>query len=61
MTVLAAIGEITRFETPKALASYSRLTPGVEQSGVKLRGMSITKEGRREFRWAIVEVAQRKV
>ncbi len=61
MTVLAAIGDIARFETPKALASYSGLTPGVEQSGVKLRGKSITKEGRREFRWAMVEVAQRAV
>ena len=59
MTVLAAIGDIARFETPKALASYSGLTPGVEQSGVKLRGKGITKEGRREFRWAMVEVAQR--
>jgi transposase len=61
MTVLAAIGEISRFETPKKLASYSGLIPGVEQSGVKLRGKSITKEGRREFRWAMVEVAQRAV
>jgi hypothetical protein len=28
---------------------------------VKLRGKRITKEGRREFRWAMVEVAQRAV
>ncbi len=61
MTVLAAIGDIGRFETPKALASYSGLIPGLEQSGVKLRGKGITKEGRREFRWAMVEVAQRAV
>jgi len=61
MTVLAAIGDVARFETPKALASYSGLVPGLEQSGVKLRGKSITKEGRREFRWAMVEVAQRAV
>jgi transposase len=38
MTVLAAIGEIERFETPKHLASYSGLTPGLEQSGTKKRG-----------------------
>ncbi len=61
MTVLTAIGDITRFESPKALASYSGLVPGVEQSGVKLRGKGITKEGRREFRWAMAEVAQRAV
>jgi transposase len=61
MTVLAAIGDIARFEDPKKLASYSGLAPGVEQSGVKLRGKGITKEGRRELRWALVEVAQRAV
>ena len=61
MTVLAAIGDITRFESSKKLASYSGLAPGVEQSGVKLRGKRITKEGRRELRWALVEVAQRAV
>jgi transposase len=61
MTVLAAIGEIQRFETPKKLASYSGLTPGLEQSGTKNRGKGMTKEGRRELRWAMVEVAQRAV
>jgi transposase len=61
MTVLAAIGDISRFESPKHLASYSGLTPGLEQSGVKLRSKGITKEGRRELRWAMVEVAQRAV
>jgi len=50
MTVLAAIGDVSRFESPKKLASYSGLVPGVEQSGVKLRGKGITKEGRRELR-----------
>ena len=61
MTVLAAIGEIQRFETPRHLASYSGLTPGLEQSGTKNRGKGMTKEGRRELRWAMVEVAQRAV
>ena len=58
MTVLSAIGEIQRFETPKHLTSYSGLTPGLEQSGTKNRGKGITKEGRRELRWALVEAAQ---
>lgn len=58
MTVLAAIGDVQRFETPKHLASYSGLTPGLEQSGTKNRGKGITKEGRRELRWALVEAAQ---
>ena len=58
MTVLSAMGEIERFETPKKLAGYSGLAPGLEQSGTKLRGKGITKEGRREMRWALVEAAQ---
>jgi hypothetical protein len=61
MTVLAAIGDVQRFESPKHLASYSGLTPGLEQSGTNNRGKGITKEGRRELRWALVEVAQRAV
>jgi transposase len=61
MSILAAIGDISRFETPKALASYAGLVPGLEQSGVKLCGKGITKEGRRELRWALVEVAWRAV
>jgi transposase len=61
MTVLAAIGEIQRFDSARHLASYSGLTPGLEQSGTKYREKGITKEGRKELRWAMVEVAQRAV
>jgi transposase len=61
MTVLAAIGEIQRFESARHLASYSGLTPGLEQSGTKYREKGITKEGRKELRWAMVEAAQRAV
>ena len=61
MTVLAAIGDIQRFDSARHLASYSGLTPGLEQSGTKYREKAITKEGRKELRWALVEVAQRAV
>ncbi len=61
MTVLAAIGDISRFPSFKKLSGYSGLVPGVEQSGTKNRGKRITKEGRRDLRWAMVEVAQRAV
>jgi transposase len=61
MTVLAAIGEIRRFDSARHLASYSGLTPGLEQSGTKYNEKGITKEGRKELRWALVEVAQRAV
>ena len=61
MTVLAAIGDIQRFDSARHLASYSGLTPGLEQSGTKYREKGITKEGRKELRWALVEAAQRAV
>ena len=61
MTVLAAVGDISRFPSLKKLSGYSGLVPGVEQSGTKHRGKRITKEGRRDLRWAMVEVAQRAV
>ena len=61
MTVLAAIGEVQRFESAKKLASYSGLTGGLDQSGTHLVQKGITKEGRKELRWAMVEVAQRAV
>jgi hypothetical protein len=61
MTVLAAIGEVQRFGSAKHLASYSGLTGGLDQSGTKLIQKGITKEGRKELRWAMVEVAQRAV
>ncbi len=61
MTVLAAMGEIQRFGSAKHLASYSGLTAGVDQSGTHLVQKGITKEGRKELRWAMVEVAQRAV
>jgi hypothetical protein len=61
MTVLAAIGAIQRFDSARHLASYSGLIPGLEQSGTKHRGKAVTKEGRKELRWALVEVAQRAV
>lgn len=61
MTVLAAIGEIQRFGSAKHLASYSGLTGGLDQSGTHLVQKGITKEGRKELRWAMVEVAQRAV
>ena len=61
MTVLAAIGDVQRFGSARHLASYSGLTGGLDQSGTHLVQKGITKEGRKELRWAMVEVAQRAV
>jgi len=57
MTVLAAIGEITRFPSAKQLVGYAGLGASVHASGDTYRTGRITKEGRRELRWVLVEAA----
>lgn len=57
MTILAAIGDIRRFETPKKLVGYAGLGAGVHDSGQTHREKGITKRGRKELRWALVEAA----
>ena len=57
MIVLAAVGDITRFSHPKKLVGYAGLGAGVHDSGKKHQDKSITKEGRKELRWSLVEAA----
>jgi transposase len=57
MTLLAAIGEISRFPTAKKLVGYSGLGAGIHASGETSRGRGITKHGRQELRVALVEAA----
>ena len=57
MIVLSAIGDVTRFSHPKQLVGYAGLGAGVHDSGQKHQDKSITKEGRRELCWALVEAA----
>ena len=57
MTILAAIGDVSRFPHPKHLVAYSGLGASVHDSGQTHRTGKITKTGRREFRWALVEAA----
>jgi transposase len=61
MIVISAIGDISRFSHPKKLVGYAGLGAGVHDSGEKHSGKGITKQGRKEFRWAMVEVAWRAV
>ena len=61
MTVLSAIGDVTRFESAKKLVGYSGLGAGVHDSGKEHHSKSITKEGRKELRWALVEAAWRAI
>src|SRR5512136_1225154 len=57
MTILAAIGDITRFPTSKKLVGYSGLAAGVHDSGQTHRTGHITEEGRKELRYGLVEAA----
>jgi transposase len=61
MVVLSAIGDIDRFATPKQLACYAGLVPTVHQSGQINRNGHLTKAGRSELRWALVEAAHNAV
>jgi transposase len=57
MTLLAAIGDISRFESARKLVGYAGLGAGVHQSGETHYTGRITKQGRREVRWVLVEAA----
>lgn len=57
MTVLSAVGDITRFEDAKQLVGYSGLGAGVHDSGKTPKEKHITKKGRKELRWIMVEAA----
>ena len=61
MTVLSAIGDISRFESAKRLVGYAGLGAGVHASGKTYKEKRITKKGRKELRWIMVEAAWRAV
>jgi transposase len=57
LTLLAAIGDIVRFESAQKLVGYAGLGAGVHKSGTRHQTGRITKEGRRELRRVLVEAA----
>jgi transposase len=57
LTLLAAIGDISRFPTAKHLVGYSGLGGSVDDSGDSHPTGGITKEGRRDLRGVMVEAA----
>jgi transposase len=57
ITLLAAIGDISRFPLAKHLVGYSGLGARVHDSGQTRRTGRITKAGRRDIRAAMVESA----
>jgi transposase len=58
LTILGAIGEITRFPSAKKLVGYAGLGGRVHDSGQTSRRGGITKAGRRDLRTAMVQAAQ---
>ena len=58
MTILGAIGDVTRFGSSKQLVGYAGLGAGVHASGKTHRDKGITKQGRRDLRFVMVEAAR---
>jgi transposase len=60
-TILAAIGDITRFPTAKKLVGYAGLGTRVHDSGMTHSNGRITKAGRKDLRRAMVNAANHAV
>ncbi|WP_162596965.1 transposase [Streptomyces sp. NEAU-S7GS2] len=58
-TMLAEIGDVTRFPGPAQLSSWAGLTPCHRASDTKVHRGPITKQGATLLRWACVEAVQR--
>jgi transposase len=61
ITILAAIGNITRFPSSKHLVGYAGLGARVHDSGMTHTSGRITKAGRKDLRRALVNAANRAV
>lgn len=57
MTVMAELGDITRFDSPRELMGYLGLVPSEHSSGPKRRQGGITKTGNGHVRRVLVEAA----
>jgi transposase len=59
LTVIAEVGDFTRFASAKHISSFSGLIPRQRSSGESIRFGSITNQGSRILRTAMVEAAFR--
>lgn len=57
VTVVAEIGDLSRFDNPKQLMAYLGLIPGEHSSGNTTRPRGITKVGNKEVRRMLYEAA----
>ena len=57
VTIIAELGSITRFDTPRQLMGYSGAVPSENSSGKRTQRGSITKTGNAHLRRIVVEAA----
>jgi transposase len=57
--VLSELGEWRRFRSAKAVVDFAGLAPGIRESAGRCHALSITKEGSRLLRWAMIQAAWR--
>src|SRR5579875_3149160 len=57
VTIVAELGQISRFDTPRQLMGYSGAVPSEDSSGKRKRQGSITKTGNAHLRRIVVEAA----
>ncbi|MDA1250557.1 MAG: transposase [Planctomycetota bacterium] len=58
-TILAELGDWTRFKNGAAVVSYAGLDPGVRDSDGRRKGLKITKAGSPLLRWVMIQLAHR--
>lgn len=56
--ILSTIGDVSRFPDKKKLAAYFGVVPSTYQSGDTSRNGRITKQGKAEARWLLIEAAE---
>lgn len=56
-TLMAEIGDVSRFKSPRQLQAYAGLVPWVRNSGDREWSGHLTKVGSHWLRWAAIEVA----
>jgi transposase len=59
--VLSELGDWRRFRSMKRVVAYAGLDPGHRASDRKVKQLSISKEGSRILRWALIQAAWRLV
>lgn len=57
LMIAAELGDIRRFNNAKQVASYAGLNPSVRQSGMSCHIGHISKQGNKNLRWILVQIA----